>query len=204
MLNLKEDQPYVVLPTSQPQTIAANPENNGPNITVARTTITLNCMVEVLPRTWPGINKPGGAARVTKCHYNRSGTTNATSAAATFQENQGRGERSHDSRMLVSEPTPVLTHVDVRYVVMGGRECNVPVEYCKRAPQYDVDNHISNASPLDGVSRSAVISGGQANTYRRTMVQHVLRDRLVSMHPWHAWIALSCSVWSCLSHDDYS
>jgi len=31
--------------------------------------IVLNAMIEVKPRTWPGINKPGGIAKVTECYY---------------------------------------------------------------------------------------------------------------------------------------
>lgn len=31
--------------------------------------IIVNAMIEVKPRTWPGINKPGGIAKVTACHY---------------------------------------------------------------------------------------------------------------------------------------
>lgn len=31
--------------------------------------IVLNAIIEVKPRTWPGINKPGGIAKVTECHY---------------------------------------------------------------------------------------------------------------------------------------
>ncbi len=36
--------------------------------------ITKDTIVVVMPRLWPGINKPGGVARVTAVHYDESKT----------------------------------------------------------------------------------------------------------------------------------
>ena len=46
-------------------------EKNGKNSskTEVEYPIIVNAMIEVKPRTWPGINKPGGIAKVTACHY---------------------------------------------------------------------------------------------------------------------------------------
>ena len=67
-------------------------------------------MVNVAARTWPGINKQGGTGRVTALHMS-----------------VGIGEES----------TGAVTHVDVRYVVVGGREKRVPVCYITAAPEYE-------------------------------------------------------------------
>ena len=57
-------------------------------------------IVHVQARTWPGINKPGGIARITQLHSS----------------------------------SEKLTDVDVQYVVVGGRERRVPIEYVSPAP----------------------------------------------------------------------
>jgi len=69
--------------------------------------IEVNSIVEVQRRMWSGINKPGGTARVKKCHY------------------YGR------------EDSKRLTHVDVRYIVMGGSEKKVSIKYCKLTTDKD-------------------------------------------------------------------
>eukprot|EP00957_Ditylum_brightwellii_P185121 14097433-Ditylum_brightwellii.AAC.1 len=63
-------------------------------------------MVEVAPRTWPGMNKLGGTARITSIH--------------------------------LSPTTSSIRSVDVSYVVMGGREKNISMEYITPAPQYEL------------------------------------------------------------------
>ena len=74
-------------------------------------------MVNVLPRTWPGINKQGGTGRITAVHRSSAGADN--------NDGGGGGAAAH------------ATHVDVRYVVVGGRERRVPVEYVVAAPEYE-------------------------------------------------------------------
>uniref|UniRef100_A0A7S3PXM1 Uncharacterized protein n=1 Tax=Chaetoceros debilis TaxID=122233 RepID=A0A7S3PXM1_9STRA len=87
-----------------------------------------NCVVEISPRTWPGINKMGGVARVLNCHYDVSDID-----------------------------CKVLTHLDVEYIVVGGKEKEVPIEYCKAAPQYD-------AAFQNGTnSSSKTVSNGSSN-----------------------------------------
>lgn len=38
--------------------------------TVGSAGFAVGMVVEVMPRLWPGMNKQGGAARITKVHYN--------------------------------------------------------------------------------------------------------------------------------------
>eukprot|EP00980_Cylindrotheca_fusiformis_P029617 scaffold23625_cov137-Cylindrotheca_fusiformis.AAC.2 len=64
-------------------------------------------LVEVQPRTWPGINKPGGIARVTNVHW----------------------------RTL--ESTSTISHVDVQYILGSSKEKHVPIEFVQLAPQYE-------------------------------------------------------------------
>jgi len=114
--------------------------------------IILDCMVEVLPRTWPGINKPGGAARVTRCHSSKP--------------------PSPDDR----DGPVVLTHVDVHYVVETGHEYNVPIEYCRPAPQYDSKHNAAkelNPTPTD--SGKNALPPNSSMAARRTRIH--LRDR---------------------------
>ena len=66
-------------------------------------------LVEVKSRMWPGMNKPGGVARVSMAHF---------------------GTDEVDGRSFVS-------HVDVHFVVGRGKEKRVPIEYVTPAPQYE-------------------------------------------------------------------
>ena len=87
-------------------------------------------MVEVLPRTWPGINKPGGVARVMKCYYEIETETETES-----NTNANTNTNNNDNNNTQDYKTP--THIDVRYVVGTKRvERKVTMEYCKPAPQY--------------------------------------------------------------------
>ena len=65
-------------------------------------------MVEVAPRMWPGINKPGGYAMVKKLH-------------------------SSSTRVDVNGDRVGITHVDVWYPVERKRESRVPMEFVKVA-----------------------------------------------------------------------
>ena len=107
--------------------------------------IIVHSMVEVLPRTWPGINKPGGAARVTQLYYQQQ------------DQHEEDGKSNSD---INKEDTKTLTHVDVRYVVMGGREKRVPIEFCVAAPQYDT--HLL-ADMNTNASKFVTYEGGAAN-----------------------------------------
>lgn len=76
-------------------------------------------LVEVASRTWPGINQPGGVARISRVY---------------FQEDDEGGN--------IDDPTGktgqnVPTHVDVLYVVGRSKEKRVPIEYVTLAPQYE-------------------------------------------------------------------
>ena len=115
-------------------------DNHSNNVFGKEYPIIIHSMVEVLPRTWPGINKPGGAARVTQLYYQEE----------EDQEQQVRDEQS--AKDINKEGTKVLTHIDVRYVVMGGREKRVPIEFCVAAPQYDT--HLLANAPSEGVPTS--------------------------------------------------
>jgi hypothetical protein len=144
-----------------------------------------NAMVEVLPRTWPGINKIGGIARVTKCHYTTSSCTSNFVASASpsklsqsaDRNDEGGEERNRNAAAIAgsssSESAELvgnqscceklkLTHVDVRYVVMGGREKMVPLEYCKPAPQYDHQKLMLQGR--DTYGNNSIIASGSGNT----------------------------------------
>jgi len=127
-----------------------------------------NCMVEVLPRTWPGSNKIGGIARVTKCHF----LSEQSQTAATADQNNS----------LNGHVGPTPTHIDIHYVVMGGREKMVPMEYCRPAPQYD--HNIRRQKPGTGnanMNVGANENGGQKheseNGHIPRMARVNLRDR---------------------------
>eukprot|EP00804_Cyclotella_cryptica_P012098 CCRYP_009812-RA/>CCRYP_009812-RA protein AED:0.01 eAED:0.01 QI:43/1/1/1/0.75/0.8/5/982/2365 len=68
-------------------------------------------VVNVESRTWPGINKPGGIGRITKI----------------YTQQVSFGGRS----------ALKVTHIDVKFLVNGGRENKVDVNYVKHAPEYD-------------------------------------------------------------------
>ena len=97
-------------------------------------------MIKVLPRTWPGSNKPGGFARVTFCHYTIiNNEETLLLASSSDQEKNGKLIRDTGDDVItdatatttaaetaaetaatmttVIEKERVLTHVDVRYVV---------------------------------------------------------------------------------------
>lgn len=138
-----------------------------------------NAMVEVLPRTWPGINKIGGIARVTKCHYATSSctsnfVTSASSSKLSQSADRNEEERNRNASSSSSESAELvgnqsyseklqLTHVDVRYVVMGGREKMVPLEYCKPAPQYDHQKMIL-VQGRDTYDNNSIIGIGSGST----------------------------------------
>lgn len=124
-----------------------------------------NCMVEVLPRTWPGINKIGGIAKVVKCHYI------ATSDDGTKENND------------VQKKDNVPSHIDVRYVVMGGRERMVPMEYCRPAPEYDHQHQHQHPNAGNQGEQNNSTTVTVAATHARTAVSpkrirvRNLRDR---------------------------
>eukprot|EP00979_Chaetoceros_neogracilis_P008913 scaffold2004_cov232-Chaetoceros_neogracile.AAC.2 len=109
-----------------------------------------NCMVEVLPRTWPGSNKIGGIARVTKCHFITQSSLNQAD-----DPNSNDSLNINDKTGDKGEGDGGPSHIDVRYVVMGGREKMVPMEYCRPAPQYD-----HNISHRRGTATSASTATG--------------------------------------------
>jgi len=138
--------------------------------------IFVGCMVEVVARTWPGINKIGGVARVTKCHYSitfpeglhqhsgldsKHGLVDRIEFPYETPETQGEGD------ILSKKVRPRLTHVDVRYVVMGGRERRVSIEYCRRAPQFETDasNHVHNDGQI--AKEDKVIQNAQKRVHLR-------------------------------------
>lgn len=52
--------------------------------------IIINAVVQVEPRTWPGINKPGGIAKVTKCHYKCDDDVVVTHVDVSYIVGRGR------------------------------------------------------------------------------------------------------------------
>jgi hypothetical protein len=75
--------------------------------------IRVGSMVEVARRMWPGINQPGGAARVLGIHT--------------------AGESSN------AEEDAVIIAVDVHYIVEGRKEKRVPIQYVTHSPQYEAE-----------------------------------------------------------------
>ena len=94
-------------------------DSSSPSTTTKRPTdddiISVGRLVEVQSRTWPGINKPGGVARVTNVHYSKDDD----------------GNDDNNNAFL-------LTHVDVQYVLGNTKEKHVPVDYVRLAPEYEV------------------------------------------------------------------
>ena len=112
-----------------------NEESNQQEIPTTEYIIDVGSIVEVLPRTWPGSNKQGGTARVTKCHYNDVIITDAIDQSTSDSKESKISATTDDMKNDNSQK--VLTHVDVRYTVVGGSEKKVPMEYVNAAPQYD-------------------------------------------------------------------
>ena len=109
--------------------------------------ITVGRLVEVASRTWPGINKPGGVAKVVEVHFDDDDKTND-------EGNTGKSPKRRNP-----------THVNVRYMVGSSREKRVPIEYVKLAPQYETNT----------TNREPSASSGQSE--RCTYVASSLRDR---------------------------
>ena len=88
--------------------------------------ITVGRLVEVASRTWPGINKPGGVAKVTNVYFDE-----------VFEKDNGPAigeKKDRDS-----------THVDVQYVLGNSKEKRVPIEYVQIASQYEEISRSSTA-----------------------------------------------------------
>ena len=99
------------LPTTATTSSNTNDDGDGDD---GDEIITVGRLVEVASRTWPGINKEGGVARVIDVHYNNDGNTDT-------------------SVNKIQHPT----HVTVQYMVRRSKEKRVPVQYVKLAPQYE-------------------------------------------------------------------
>lgn len=97
--------------------------------------ITVGRLVEVASRTWPGINKPGGVARVVQVHFD--GKDDETN------DNKDKGE-------IDNQPT----HVNVRYIVGSSREKRIPIEYVKLAPQYETNQSVEQPTSCTYVASS--------------------------------------------------
>ena len=125
--------------------------------------ITVGRFVEVASRTWPGINKPGGVARVVEVHFDASSDDEPN-------DKDNDKEKDQDVRGKGKHPT----HVNVRYMVGTSREKRVPVEYIQLAPQYETHRPTtkdSSASTSVGGNDSG--SGNGNGSY----VASSLRDR---------------------------
>lgn len=73
----------------------------------------------------------GGVGRITNVHY--------------------MANNEHNDEKYIKEP--IVSHVDVSYFVMGGRESKIPVEYVKLAPQYEQNTSSSNAK-LNSINKN--------------------------------------------------
>jgi hypothetical protein len=104
----------------QAAAMAAVPTTSQASTTMTIHSIRVGSMVHVASRTWPGINKPGGAARVLKLHYNTSNNAVATTA-------------NNNSSAIVN----AIVAVDVHYMVEGRREKRVLMEFVTHAPELE-------------------------------------------------------------------
>ena len=77
-------------------------------------------MVEVLPRSWPGMNKQGGVGRVTFLHYSSSPIKPLPSSSSSSSHNQPKSILK------------VVRGVDVKYVVSSGQDMDIPIEFVRR------------------------------------------------------------------------
>ncbi|KAG7359615.1 hypothetical protein IV203_034713 [Nitzschia inconspicua] len=112
--------------------------------------ITVGRLVEVASRTWPGINKPGGVARVMEVHFDHNNDEFLNHPPGDNDDNP-TGLSSFDSGAHTNRPT----HVNVKYILGGSREKRVPVEYVKLAPQYESTNETTATTPANGTTTVA-------------------------------------------------
>ena len=124
-------------------------ESNDDGETNETDLITVGRLVEVASRTWPGINKPGGVARVVEVHFDACNETN----------DEGKPQEN--------EPRKNPTYVNVRYMVGSSREKRVPIEYVQLAPQYETTRNNNKPSSADSIGPSKTC----------TYVASSLRDR---------------------------
>ena len=103
--NNSEEQPNNNNNNSSSSSSSSNDDDDG-GITEGR-------LVQVASRTWPGINKPGGVARVTMVVHSNNNNNNGGGGGL------------------------LRSHVDVQYIVGNGKEKRVPIEYVQLAPQYE-------------------------------------------------------------------
>jgi hypothetical protein len=139
-------------------------ENNNNNDEVNEVgIITVGRFVEVASRTWPGINKPGGVARVVEVHFDTSSDDETNDNDNENEKEQGVGGKRNNP-----------THVNVRYMVGTSREKRVPVEYVQLAPQYETHRPTTKDS---SVSTSAGGNDSGNGNESGNYVASSLRDR---------------------------
>ena len=143
--------------------------NNKPNdcsVNDSIAYIKIGNVVEVSRRMWPGIFRPGGAARVTFIHYD------------------DRNQKNNDEM--------IPTHINVVYIIEGGSESRVPIEYVKEAPQYN----FNVSSQIDTFTVESNNSNLEANKHTK----RTLRNRSLLLGRCKRCGSLrmdcgSCDVW---------
>lgn len=127
-----------------------------PTIAGADVHLQVGRMVSVLPRIWPGMNRPGGIGRIEALHTDRptsacTGASGASAASAASAPGDAASGSSYKASTTCGTTRPcrsvAVTFVDVRYVeclVLGGRERRVPIEYVLPAPECDYMHMHSN------------------------------------------------------------
>lgn len=106
--------------------------------------ITEGSMVEVERRMWPGMNKPGGFAKVTKIHLSVV-IANVSDNRYSLNETGAGGNKVESSK---------ISHVDVWYPVEGRKEINVPIGYVKPASHLQAGLTTEDAGRRKTIKRS--------------------------------------------------
>jgi hypothetical protein len=104
-------------PQPQPQ-LQPQPQPQEQDNKDEENVIAVGRMVQVSSRTWPGINKPGGVARVLDVHTN----TKTAAGKATF--------------------------VTVQYILSRSTEKRVPIDYVALAPEYETTERTTTSGGI--------------------------------------------------------
>ncbi len=83
-------------------------------------------MVSVMPRTWPGMNRPGGLG-----HIEKNYTATALNPAAAAFSNDNAHCSGGSIAGAIQEEIEEVTHVDVKYLQseLASRDRGIPVQY---------------------------------------------------------------------------
>lgn len=128
-------------------------------LTIIPTDLKIGQQVDIESRTWPGINKPGGHATITKLHYD------TTDGSTTSDGNGGAAGGAP-------------TKIDVKYV-LGGTEKQIEITYVKpyvelvrggRSRRVDKKMTVDSFTTGEKENNGAVGGGGKKRVNKRKAV----------------------------------